>query len=173
MLQKIQDAEARGDKRTARYLAESMAKHDMAAADLAEQEMIDAVNKFIDDDIAASEDRRIRDQQQRIELRAQELLRVDGSNYKFSVKLAREQATREIVRPRYEDDINDEPEKPDRQAILDAHKASFEQLMKFRTDNYDTVTLESCKRVFAKRFDLLSERPIPDSQRHLLFLRSK
>lgn len=49
----------------------------------------------------------------------------------------------------------------------------FEQLMKFRTDSYLTVTLESCKRVFAKRFDLLSERPIPDSQRHLLFLRSK
>ena len=125
VLQKIQDAEARGDKRTARYLAESMANHDVAAADLAEQRHTDAVNKFIDDDIAASEDRGIRDQQQRIELRTQELLRVDGSSYGFSVKRAREQATREIIRPRYEDDINPEPEKPNRQAILDAHKGQL------------------------------------------------
>ena len=124
VLRKIQDAEARGDKRTARYLAESMAKHDMAAADLAEQEMTRAAEQFIADDIATSEDHRRSDQQQRIELRTQELLRVDGSTYGFSVKRAREQATREIVQPHYEDDINDETEKPDRQAILDAHKAS-------------------------------------------------
>ena len=122
VLEKIQEAEARGDKRTARYLAESMAKHDTAAADLAEQKHTDAVNKFIDDDIAADEARRNADQQQRIELRTQELLRVDGSTYSFSLKLAREQATREIVRPRYEDDINDEPEEPNRQKILDVHK---------------------------------------------------
>ncbi len=125
VLQKIQDAESRGDKRTARYLAESMANHDMAAADLAEQKHTDDVNKFIDDDITASEARQKADQQQRIELRTQELLRVDGSSYGFSVKLAREQATREIVQPRYEDDINDNPNKPDPQAILDAHKAGL------------------------------------------------
>jgi len=71
VLEKIQEAEARGDKRTARYLAESMAKHDTAAADLAEQKHTDAVNKFIDDDIAADEARRNADQQQRIELRTQ------------------------------------------------------------------------------------------------------
>lgn len=122
VLEKIQDAEARGDNRTARYLAESMVKHDTAVANLAEQKHTDTVNKFINDDIAASDDRRKRDQQQRIELRTQELLRVDGSTYGFSLKLARAQATREIVRPRYEDDINDEPKKPDRHAILDAHK---------------------------------------------------
>ena len=124
VLLKIKDAEARGDKRTARYLAASMAKHDMAAADIAEQKHTEAVNKFISDDIAASEDRRRSDQQQRIELRTQELLRVDGSSYGFSVKRAREQATHEIVRPRYEDDINEEPVKPNRQAILDTYKDS-------------------------------------------------
>ena len=124
VLEKIQDAEARGDKRTARYLAESMVKHDTAVANLAEQKHTDAVNKFISDDIAATENRRKRDQQQRIELRTQELLRVDGSTYGYSLKLARAQATREIVQPRYEDDINDEPEEPNRQKILDVHKGS-------------------------------------------------
>ena len=83
------------------------------------------MNKFIDDDIAATEELRKKDQQQQIELRTQELLRIDGSTYGFSLMLAREQATREIVRPRYEDDINEVPDKPDRQAILDAHKASL------------------------------------------------
>ena len=125
VLQKIKEADARGDKRTARYLAESMVAADVAAADLAEQELTSAVDKFISDDNAASEDRRRKDQQQQIDLRTQELLRVSGSEYGYSPEKARKQATREIVRPRYEDDINDEPEKPDRQAILDAHKAAL------------------------------------------------
>ena len=125
VLHKIQEAEARGDKRTARYLAESMGKHDIAAADLAQQKMTDAADKFIADDIAAVAARQKADQQQQIDLRTQELLRVNGSAYGFSLKLAREQATREIIRPCYEDDINVEPEKPDRQAILDARKASI------------------------------------------------
>ncbi len=123
VLHKIQEAKARGDKRTARYLTESMAKHDVAAADLAEQKMTDAVNKFIADDTAASEARQKAREQQRIDARTQELLRVSGSKYGFSPELAREQATREVVgAPRYEDDINDKLEKPDRQAILDAHR---------------------------------------------------
>ena len=125
VLEKIQEAEARGDKRTARYLAESMGKHDLAAADLADRHAANTVQKFIDSEIAASDARQKADQQQQIDLRTQELLRVDGSTYGFSLKLARKQATREIIRPRYEDDINPEPEKPDRQAILDAHKGSL------------------------------------------------
>ena len=125
VLQKIKEADARGDKRTARYLAESMVAADVAAADLAEQELTSAVDKFISDDNAASEDRRRKDQQQQIDLRTQELLRVSGSEYGYSPEKARKQATREIIRPRYEDDINDEPERPDRQAILDAHKAAL------------------------------------------------
>ena len=41
----------------------------------------------------------------------------------FSPEKARNQATREVMGPpAYEDDINDELERPDRQAILDAHK---------------------------------------------------
>ena len=86
---KIQEAKARGDKRTARYLAESMVKHDVAAADLAEQKMTDAVNKFIADDTAASEARQKARQQQRIDARTQELLRVNGSAYGFSPEKAR------------------------------------------------------------------------------------
>ncbi len=126
VLHKIQEVKARGDKRTARYLAESMAKHDVAAADLAEQKMTDAVNKFIEDDTAASEARQKARQQQRIDARTQELLRVSGSKYGYSSEQARKQATSEVMGPpAYEDDINEEPDKPDRQAILDAHKATL------------------------------------------------
>ena len=126
VLQKIQEADERGDKRTARYLAESMVASDVAAADLAEQELTGAADKFIADDVAAAEARQKADQQQQIDLRTQELLRVNGSEFGYSPEKARKQATREIVgRPRYEDDINDEPERPDRQAILDAHKAAL------------------------------------------------
>ena len=114
----------RGDKRTARYLAESMAKHDVAAADLAEQKMTDAVNKFIADDIAASETRQKARQQQRIDGRTQELLRVSGSKYGYSTERAREQATREVIGPpAYEDDIDDEPKKIDRREILKGSQA--------------------------------------------------
>ena len=123
VLQKIQEAKARGDKRTARYLAESMGKHDVAAAEAEEHKTATAVQKFINDDIAASEARQKARQQQRIDLRTQELLRVNGSEFEFSPAKATEQATREIVGPpAYEDDINDLPEKLDRQAILDAHR---------------------------------------------------
>jgi hypothetical protein len=123
VLQKIQDAEARGDKRTARYLAESIVKHDTAAVEAEEHRIANPAQKFIDDEIAASEGRQKARQQQRIDARTQELLRVSGYKYDFSPEKARNQATREVVgRPRYEDDVNDEPEKPDRQAILDAHK---------------------------------------------------
>ena len=126
VLQKIKEADDRGDKRTARYLAESMVASDVAAADLAEQTMTDAVQKFIEDDIAAVAARQKADQQQQIDLRTQELLRVSGSEYGYSPEKARKQATREIIRPRYEDDINDKPEKPDRQAILDALRQRYE-----------------------------------------------
>lgn len=125
VLIKIQEAEARGDKRTARYLTESMGKRDLAAADLAEQTKTDVAQKFVEDGVAADEARQKADRQQRIELRTHELLRVDGSSFGFSLKLARAQATREIMRPRYEDDVNEEPEKPNRQNILDARKGSL------------------------------------------------
>ena len=123
VLRKIQDAEARGDKRTARYLAESMAKHDMAAADLAEQKMTEAVNKFIEDDLTAADALRKKKQRHRIDARTQELLRVSGSKYGYSPEEARKQATADVMGPpAYEDDVNPEPKKPNRQAILDAHK---------------------------------------------------
>ena len=126
VLHKIQEAEARGDKRTARYLAESMARADMVAADLAEQSMTDAAQEFIENDIAESEARLKVQQQEQIDVRAQELLRVNGSEFGYSLKKARQQATRDVMgQPAYEDDINEVPEKPNRQAILDAHKAQL------------------------------------------------
>lgn len=124
VLQKIQEAEARGDKRTARYLVESMAKSDVAAADLADLDLAGIVNKRIEDDIAASEARQKARQQQRIDGRTEELLRVSGSKYGYSTKRAREQATREVMGPpAYEDDINDEPKKIDRREILKGSQA--------------------------------------------------
>jgi len=122
VLAKIQEAEARGDKRTARYLAESMVEHDTAAAKAEEHRIANLAQKYIDDETAALEAREKADQEQRIEIRTHELMRIDGSRYGFNLKKARKQATREIVQPRYEDDVNDEPVKPNRQAILDAHK---------------------------------------------------
>ena len=123
VLAKIQEAEARGDKRTARYLMESISKSDVAAADLAEMDIVGKVNKRIADDVAASEARQKARQQQRIDARTQELLRVNGSALNFNSEKARTQAKREIMgRPAYEDDINEEPVKPNRQAVLDAHK---------------------------------------------------
>ena len=122
VLEKIQDAEARGDKRTARYLAESMGKHDLAAVEVEEHRIANSTQKFIDDETAALKAQEKTDKEQQIEIRAHELMRIDGSRYDFNLKKARKQATREIVQPRYEDDVNDEPVKPNRQAILDAHK---------------------------------------------------
>ena len=124
VLHKIQEAEARGDKRTARYLAESMAKHDVAAADIEEHRIANPAQKFIDDEIAASEARQRARQQQRIDARTQELLRVSGSKYSYSTERAREQATREVMGPpAYEDDINEVPDKPDRREILKGSQA--------------------------------------------------
>ena len=124
VLYKIQEAEARGDKRTARYLAESMANHDVAAADIEEHRIANPAQKFIDDEIAASEARQKARQQQRIDARTQELLRVSGSKYGFSPEKAREQATREVMGPpAYEDDIDEVPEKPDRRELLKGSQA--------------------------------------------------
>ena len=108
VLERIREAETRGDKRTARFLMEGMAQSDMATIDAEEKasEGALAVEKLIADDLAAEKDRLRKDEQQRIELRTHELLRVDGSTYGYSIKRARAQASREIVRPRYEDDIN-------------------------------------------------------------------
>jgi hypothetical protein len=126
VLQKIQEAEDRGDKRTARYLAESMVAADVAAADLAEQDLTGTVDKFIADDIAAAEARRKERTQEMIDARIPDLMYALGNQPGYTKKQAREQATREIVgRPRYEDEINDQPEKPDRQAILDSRKAAL------------------------------------------------
>ena len=94
VLQKIREAHARGDKRTARYLAESMVKHDVAAADFAELDLVGTVDKFIEDEVAASEACQKARQQQRIDARTQELLRVSGSKYGFDPEKARKQARR-------------------------------------------------------------------------------
>ena len=49
----------------------------------------------------------------------------------------------------------------------------FRRLMKFRVDLFGGVTLEACREVFAKQFQIVREEPIPGSKRTLLFLRKK
>ena len=72
VLEKIQEAEARGDKRTARYLAESMGKQDMAAAEIEEHRIANPAQKYINEELAASEASQTARQQQRIDARTQE-----------------------------------------------------------------------------------------------------
>ena len=49
----------------------------------------------------------------------------------------------------------------------------FQRLMKFRVNLFGDLTLEMCRNVFLERFQLVQERPIPDSERTLLFLRKR
>ncbi len=124
VLAKIQDAEARGDKRTARYLIESIGKHDMASVEIEEFKSDNPVQRFIVGENTAADALANASLQERIDARTQELLRIDGAKYNYSMKLARKQAATEVAGPAaYEDDINPESAKPDRQTILDAHKA--------------------------------------------------
>lgn len=46
----------------------------------------------------------------------------------------------------------------------------FERLLRFRTDRFDDFTLGRCREVFAERFTLVREAPLPGSERTLLFL---
>ncbi|HUT11608.1 MAG TPA: class I SAM-dependent methyltransferase [Thermoguttaceae bacterium] len=47
----------------------------------------------------------------------------------------------------------------------------FRRLMKFRVDLFGDLTLDACRDVFLRRFELLKETALPDSKRTLLFLR--
>ena len=100
-----------------------MVKSDVTAVELKELSENGVAQKYIEKNIAESDARQKARQRERIEVRTQELLRVNGSEYGFSMKKARQQATREVMgQPAYEDDINEVVEKPDRQTILDAHR---------------------------------------------------
>lgn len=101
----IDEAEDRGDKRTARILAESMAKQDMAALDDSGQALIDAANKFMEDEIASRERALHERQAELIRTRTQEIWHAHG--WEITEEEARKRATEEIVGPpAYEDDIN-------------------------------------------------------------------
>jgi hypothetical protein len=45
----------------------------------------------------------------------------------------------------------------------------FRRMLQFRRDLYSGIDLAACKQVFAERFQLLDEQPIPGSPRTLLF----
>ena len=49
----------------------------------------------------------------------------------------------------------------------------FERLGALRTDGFDEYDLETCKKIFLERFALVSEEPVPDSERTLLTLRKQ
>jgi hypothetical protein len=74
----IELAEDRGDKQIARYLAEGMAAQDVAEADNSAQEALEAVNQYIEDDIAAQKAARKKELNKLIDIRTQELLYAHG-----------------------------------------------------------------------------------------------
>lgn len=119
VLQRINEAEARGDRRTARYLQNSMAKRDSDELDNSGEALIGAANKFIEDDVAAREAAKKEQQDELIRIRTQEIWHAHG--WEITEDEARQQAELEVRgRPDYEDDINEPtPEKPDRQEVLD------------------------------------------------------
>ena len=49
----------------------------------------------------------------------------------------------------------------------------FQKLMQFRVDLFRNLTLDSCRQVFAERFDVVREEPIPHSRRTLWLLRKR
>ena len=51
--------------------------------------------------------------------------------------------------------------------------AMFRRLLAFRVDRFAGMTLAACREAFWRRFELLSEEPIPGTGRTLLFLRKK
>ena len=49
----------------------------------------------------------------------------------------------------------------------------FQRLLEFRVDLLAGLTLDACREVFCRRFELLAEEPIPETRRTLLLLRKK
>jgi SAM-dependent methyltransferase len=49
----------------------------------------------------------------------------------------------------------------------------FQQLTKYRTTEFDDVTLNACLEIFSHCFEIESVQPVPDLKRHLLFLRKR
>jgi len=49
----------------------------------------------------------------------------------------------------------------------------FRRLLRFRKDLFGDLSLDAFREAFLARFDLLDERPIPNSKRIMLFLRKK
>ena len=49
----------------------------------------------------------------------------------------------------------------------------FQKLLKFRVDLYGTLTLESCRAVFAEKFTIVKEELIPNSPRTLILMQKR
>lgn len=102
----IEEAEARGDARTASILADSLVKADAAELEneKRKQEAIDATNKYWADKKAESDAELNRRREEHIKARTQELLYAHGNAHDYTEAKAREQATREVVgRPSFQD----------------------------------------------------------------------
>ena len=97
--QLIEEAEKRGDERTARVLTQSMVDADVAAADRAERErgVAEAAKKAHDAANAADAAELERQEQELISSRTQELLYAHGNSHGYTEAKAREQATQEIA----------------------------------------------------------------------------
>lgn len=49
----------------------------------------------------------------------------------------------------------------------------FRRLLRFRSEDFSWLTLESCRAVLAQRFTVVEEHPVPGTPRTLLFLRKR
>jgi hypothetical protein len=49
----------------------------------------------------------------------------------------------------------------------------FRRLTRFRTDSFEHITLAAFRRTFSRRFSIVRECPVPDSERILFWLRRK
>lgn len=98
--QLIEEAEQRGDKRSARILADSMVKADVAALENEERkkQAIEAANKAIADDSAAQETALRQEADFQIKTRAAQLLYARGNERGYDEKRARTDATQEVMR---------------------------------------------------------------------------
>ena len=49
----------------------------------------------------------------------------------------------------------------------------FRRLLRFRSEDFGWLTLESCRTVLQERFTVIEEHPVPGTPRTLLFLRRR
>ena len=57
--------------------------------------------------------------------------------------------------------------------FVPTHDEMFRQLLRFRSDSFDHITLEAFRTVFEERFEIVHERSLPHSPRTLFLMRKR